>query len=109
MKSMRAAADLVLIGISSTAAAIAKEIVVRPASSVTAPARRHSCLFMTHPLSENERSGNDPGRVARDYFKRLTRLSGRCDEAMRHGDELLAGGTKAPALEFPRDHPVGTR
>jgi hypothetical protein len=49
MKSMRAASDWVVIGISSTAA-IATEIVVSPAASVTAAARRHSCLFMTFPL-----------------------------------------------------------
>jgi hypothetical protein len=105
---MRAAADWVVMGISSTLAAIAKEIVVRPASSVAAVARRHSCLFMDIPLYL-KRALRDGAGVARDYSKALTAVSARCDEAIRHRDEALAGGTKAPALEFRHDHPVGTR
>jgi hypothetical protein len=66
---MRAAADLVVMGISSTAAP--KATGVNTASSKAAAARRHACLFIDLPPVPDVSAREKAGRVARDYFKRL--------------------------------------
>jgi hypothetical protein len=81
MKSMRAAADWVVTGISSTVAAIHAETIVSVASSESAAARRNSYVSIdVYPFCKRGHS-DECLSCAGNYFKGSAGAIAGCDEA----------------------------